>query len=273
MRKLDARAAHRRDTGGSATDELRMATPHASFDHDDDVETSLHQAQELIGRAMSRRRRDTRQIRHLPSDDTAFQTAMGDLITKARREVLCVLSAQDMSTEHPLRTVHLLREAHQRGVDVKALLPPQVTATDFATMLTSSGQPRYRIREMPGQTLLIADGRHAALRTSQWADQPAQTLLVSVDALVQVLRCMFGVTWSAGVPLADIVQICGKLQGEPVRSVLASLGAGDKDEVAARKLGISVRTYRRHVAEIMREIRASSRFQAGARAVELGFVA
>jgi DNA-binding NarL/FixJ family response regulator len=42
--------------------------------------------------------------------------------------------------------------------------------------------------------------------------------------------------------------------------------------VAARELNVSLRTYRRHVAEILRELGASSRFQAGARAVELGLM-
>ncbi|MEK8104229.1 hypothetical protein NKG94_02085 [Micromonospora sp. M12] len=91
-----------------------------------------------------------------------------------------------------------------------------------------------------------------------------------MDSLVQVLRSMFGFTWSHGVPLAELLNVNDKLNEEPARSVLASLGAGTKDEVAARRLGISVRTYRRHVAEIMREFQASSRFQAGVQAAKLG---
>ena len=35
---------------------------------------------------------------------------------------------------------------------------------------------------------------------------------------------------------------------------------------------VSLRTYRRYVAEIMRELGANSRFQAGVRAVELGLL-
>jgi hypothetical protein len=237
---------------------------------DDDVEDSLHQAQELIGRAMSSRRRDSHQMRHLPGDDESFDTAATDMITQARREVLCVLSVRDMSADRRATMLPLLQRAHQRGVDVKALVPSQVTSTEIAAELTRGGQPRYRTRELPDQSLLITDGKQAALRTPQRPDGPAHTLLVSVDPLVQVLRSMFGFTWTNGIPLAELLQIHGKLHGEPVRSILVSLGAGDKDEVAARKLGISVRTYRRHVAEIMREIRASSRFQAGARAVKLG---
>ena len=41
-------------------------------------------------------------------------------------------------------------------------------------------------------------------------------------------------------------------------------------EAAARRLGTSLRTYRRRVAELMAALEAGSRFQAGVRAGELG---
>jgi DNA-binding NarL/FixJ family response regulator len=44
------------------------------------------------------------------------------------------------------------------------------------------------------------------------------------------------------------------------------------DETAVRALGVSLRTYRRRVAELMTALGAASRFQAGARARELGLV-
>ena len=133
-----------------------------THDNDDDVEASLHQAQELIGRAMSSRRRDSRQMRHLPGDDVSFDTAAGDMIMRARREVLCVLSVHDMTAGRQTRMIKLLQQAHQRGVDVKTLVPPQVTSTGLATELTRSGQPGYRTRELADQSLLITDGRRAA---------------------------------------------------------------------------------------------------------------
>ncbi|MEV0429368.1 hypothetical protein [Micromonospora sp. NPDC050495] len=238
-------------------------------DDDDDVETSLHQAQELIGRAMLSRRRASRGVRHLPGDDAVFHSAIGDMIATARREVLYVHSTRDASAERRRRTLQLLQEADQRGVDVKALVPPHLVGTTAGTMRELGEQASYRTCEMPSQDLLIADGREAALRIPRRDEEPDGTLLVSIDPLVHVLRAMFGVTWSYGVPIAELRQIREKLRGQPARSILASLVAGDKDEVAARKLGISVRTYRRHVAEIMRGIRANSRFQAGARAAEL----
>ncbi len=47
-------------------------------------------------------------------------------------------------------------------------------------------------------------------------------------------------------------------------------GAGLTDEAAARRLGTSLRIYRRRVAELMAALEAGSRFQAGVRAGELG---
>jgi DNA-binding NarL/FixJ family response regulator len=55
-------------------------------------------------------------------------------------------------------------------------------------------------------------------------------------------------------------------------SLLDALASGSEDEAAARALGMSLRTYRRRVAELMAAVGATSRFQAGLRARELGLV-
>jgi len=54
------------------------------------------------------------------------------------------------------------------------------------------------------------------------------------------------------------------------RRILQLLAGGAKDETIARMLGMSVRTCRRHIAEIMAKLDAVSRFQAGANAVRFG---
>lgn len=54
---------------------------------------------------------------------------------------------------------------------------------------------------------------------------------------------------------------------EDLQLAIAGLMAkGFTDEVLARKLGMSVRTCRRHIAALMRDLDAVSRFQAGVRA-------
>ena len=55
-------------------------------------------------------------------------------------------------------------------------------------------------------------------------------------------------------------------------ALLRLLSQGDTDEVVARKLGVSVRTVRRMASELMAELGARSRFQAGVRASERGWL-
>jgi DNA-binding NarL/FixJ family response regulator len=54
--------------------------------------------------------------------------------------------------------------------------------------------------------------------------------------------------------------------------VLMLMSSGVKDEAAARQLNVSDRTYRRHVADILSRLGASSRFQAGVEAVRRGWL-
>jgi DNA-binding CsgD family transcriptional regulator len=56
------------------------------------------------------------------------------------------------------------------------------------------------------------------------------------------------------------------------RRILHQLRNGTKDASAARMLGISVRTYRRHVTALCARLGASSRFEAGVNAVLAGLV-
>ncbi|MFD0548151.1 hypothetical protein ACFQ0X_02485 [Streptomyces rectiviolaceus] len=77
-------------------------------------------------------------------------------------------------------------------------------------------------------------------------------------------------TWDAGTPLADYLR--GETEGLDADSlaVLEALAAGLTDAVGARRVGMSLRTYRRRVAELMTALEADSRFQAGVNASQRG---
>ncbi|MEV0176932.1 LuxR C-terminal-related transcriptional regulator [Streptomyces sp. NPDC050803] len=54
--------------------------------------------------------------------------------------------------------------------------------------------------------------------------------------------------------------------------VLRMLGSGMKDDTAARQMNLSVRTYRRHVAAILKSLDVNTRFEAGLKAATLGLL-
>jgi DNA-binding NarL/FixJ family response regulator len=83
---------------------------------------------------------------------------------------------------------------------------------------------------------------------------------------------MFAGAWGSAMPLDEHQRLAERLRSDSVRMILERLREGHTDDVAARQIRVSLRTYRRHVAAIMRDVGANSRFQAGVRAVELGLL-
>lgn len=95
-------------------------------------------------------------------------------------------------------------------------------------------------------------------------------LFIREPALVHNFREQFAATWrsahSVGVGPED------SLADESVREILAILSSGVTDDVAARQLGVSARTVRRRMAAVLDLLGASSRFEAGAKAVQSGWL-
>jgi DNA-binding NarL/FixJ family response regulator len=88
--------------------------------------------------------------------------------------------------------------------------------------------------------------------------------------LVDGVHSLFRAIWDAAVDLETYLRSDVPHLDTDSRMILTALASGLTDESAARRLGVSLRTYRRRVAELMAALEADSRFQAGLRAGELG---
>jgi len=114
--------------------------------------------------------------------------------------------------------------------------------------------------------LFVISGTHAVLpEPLGFADEPR--LLVRQGALVAALTLLFELYWerSVAVPEAE-----GRVDERVF--VVRQLASGAKDEQIARTLGLSLRTVRRRVADLMIELGVDTRFQAGAEAVRRGWL-
>lgn len=138
--------------------------------------------------------------------------------------------------------------------------------------------------------LAVAAGSGTAIRVAD-GDLPAMALLggsvavlseaasglsvVRETAVVKALETALGNVWNGAVDwhLLREVDLTALEDAEGSDSitarVLSLLCSGYTDAAAARELGCSIRTYRRHVADLMGRLNARSRFQAGARAGQL----
>jgi DNA-binding NarL/FixJ family response regulator len=96
------------------------------------------------------------------------------------------------------------------------------------------------------------------------------TLPQTRTPLIEGVRAFFEATWHGAIELTDYLRQDLPHVDAQGKRILRALAAGITDPVAAREIGISVRTYRRRVAELMKLLEAESRFQAGVRVGELG---
>ncbi|MCP2336368.1 helix-turn-helix transcriptional regulator [Actinomadura rupiterrae] len=196
------------------------------------------------------------------------------LFAGAREEFVCAAA-------HP-RTWALpgAREqivAARRGhPDVKAykLYGSEALADDSAVRLLTdlAGRgPRVRILDGPIPHETIVVDRRVAVIAGPLASGEREFTVVRTPAVVAGILALFWSTWRAATEVSELTAPAPAL-GEQSRDILALLAEGMKDEAACRRLGISLRTYRRRVAELMELLDAESRFQAGLRARSLGLV-
>ncbi|MFF5823625.1 helix-turn-helix transcriptional regulator [[Kitasatospora] papulosa] len=128
-----------------------------------------------------------------------------------------------------------------------------------------------RTTELTVERLLIFDRRVAFIPAT--ADRSA-ALEIRHPALVRYLVQVYEVLWTQATPLTR--QLPTTAPGVQVTAVQQSiarlLSQGHVDDAVARKLGISVRTCRAHIAKLMQALGADSRTHLGALIVRSGIV-
>lgn len=162
-----------------------------------------------------------------------------------------------------------------RSHGLRLLLPqtdmPGPETHSRLTRLTAEGtQIRVSSGSLPNLALLAREV--ALVETAAGQDGRPQIVVVrreATDALYQFQQTL----WEHA---AELMQ--PRRGARPVRldeaqtQVLRMLGSGMKDDTAARQMNVSVRTYRRHVAAILKTLGVNTRFEAGLKAAELGLL-
>lgn len=200
----------------------------------------------------------------------------GRLFAEAREEFVC--AATDTNTwALPGAREKIVAARHRTAPDlpVYKLYNPQALAGEEAERhLIEVARHGVKIRicaaALPHETIIV-DRRIAVLAGPPVQGVRTYTVVRSPDVIKSV-SSLYWATWDAAADLAEYRRSRPPLLSDQSRHILRLLGDGLKDEAAARRLGLSLRTYRRRVAEILTLLDADSRFQAGLRAREFGLV-
>lgn len=188
------------------------------------------------------------------------------LLTGATTEVL-LMSTQVVMAHLPLGVVRPTHHsALRRGVRYRVVVPEAArTAPALARQLTKLALAGAQVRTVADvrADLLVVD-RTIAAYSADHGIAPFRLPGVVATAVEH-----FDQVWGTAAPLLPGAR---EVLTDRERDLLRLLAAGVTDEAAAEELGISVRTVRRLMAGLMDRLGARSRFMAGAKAAERGWL-
>lgn len=205
--------------------------------------------------------------------ELAARTAM--LFGETTREFFC--AANDLHTwsrpEAREAMVRRLRPRTADGMVVRKLYTPAVLADEeqrlhLFDVAAAGGQVRVRAATLPHETIIV--DRRVMILAGRNGARGREFTITTAPALVGGVHALMCATWDAGTPVADYLRRETEGLDADSLAVLRALAAGLTDAVGARRVGMSVRTYRRRVAELMTALEADSRFQAGVNASRRG---
>jgi DNA-binding Lrp family transcriptional regulator len=165
-----------------------------------------------------------------------------------------------------------VQELVRGGRRSRAIYPARVLeeAPDVVRRCAEAGEHVRILAEVPCRLAIM--GSSAALITERFGQPDDRRLVIRQHALIGSLTLLFENLWEKAMAVPGMDGQRYDVGASDQRLLLGQLAGGAKDEQIARALGLSVRTVRRRVAELLVELGAESRFQAGVEAVRRGWI-
>ncbi|GGK23097.1 hypothetical protein GCM10011583_63760 [Streptomyces camponoticapitis] len=199
---------------------------------------------------------------------------VGEAARAATKEILTVQPG--FSRERKLMMAGLARSlaAIERGAHLRHLYQhPARYSPHIKEYLDQVPADRLEVRtvEQTVERLIIVDRAVAFIPASA---NRHTALEIRHPALITYLVGVYEVLWGQATPMTERPPtISPDAPVTPVQHSIARLLAeGTTDEAVARKMGISVRTCRSHIAKLMQALNASSRTHLGALLVQSGLI-
>jgi DNA-binding CsgD family transcriptional regulator len=227
----------------------------------------------VLPKYTTRFREDTDAVTEQIRDLASIRRRLEELAVAATTEVLSFSPAavEPHTTRRASRPLD--QAALARGVSMRTIyldtIAYDTAALSYAAELVAAGG-EVRVAQSLPMRLVIVDHATAVVPTNP-VDSTEGCLVIHHCGAVVALAALFDSYWRQSVPLSegsDADRNCTAAE----LSVLRMLATGAKDEAVARQLGLSVRTVRRCIADLMTRVDASSRFELGVRAVAEGWL-
>ncbi|WP_147064276.1 hypothetical protein [Knoellia locipacati] len=210
----------------------------------------------------------------LLDDPDVVRSRLFQLTQQAKRSAWSMSPGGALSPDAVDSSIPLDTDLASRGVSSRMIVSTSsLGPTHWNEYLTSIQALGHEVRASDTVTLraIIIDEEIGVIPDTESVRPGAYVL--HGKALVAPLVALFEEVWDASTPWAeDEDRVAGQFSEAKLRQVAVLLFKGHKDEAIARRLGVSIRTMRRLISATFDELQANGRFQAGARAVERGWV-
>ncbi|GAA2788033.1 helix-turn-helix domain-containing protein [Streptomyces showdoensis] len=208
-------------------------------------------------------------------DPAQVHRELADLTESVRDSVYSMLTGAVRREEMALE-LEWDRRRVARGVRVHAMYSQRVGAVpEMVQHLAARTALGVEVRLSPvvPMNMVLADDNFALLPTDPH-DPESAAILARGPGLVRSYRALYGYCWHAATPYGheEPAEHGGDGLNEQQRAALRMLASGIKDEQVARNLGVSLRTVSRLISEVMQELDAASRFEAGVKAARMGLL-
>jgi len=166
--------------------------------------------------------------------------------------------------------IEVIRDLVASGRRSRAIYPVRALheAPDTLRARAEAGEQIRVLPDLPTRMFIIGTTHAVLPEPLGFTDEPRS--LVRQQGLVEALTLLFELMWERAAPVPELDR--GEARPDLRRFLLQQLASGAQDEQVARTLGISLRTVRRRVADVLTELGADTRFQAGVEAARRGWL-
>jgi DNA-binding CsgD family transcriptional regulator len=211
------------------------------------------------------------------TDQAAIGNVLMHYADRCERELLSVAPGRLPAARIDGRTRVANLYSLRRGIKTRAIyqhaaMRDRATASYLYELAGHGAQIRIAT-SVPGRMLIV--DRDTALLPIPTSDPSRHSIaIVREPNVIAWVVAHFEQLWADASPLEDVISTKqDETEIDQTRAAILRLMAeGEKDEAISRRLSISVRTCRRHIAEYMLQVGATSRFQAGVIAARAGHI-
>lgn len=205
----------------------------------------------------------------------AVRMRLTELSQQAKSEVKSfmpggALSAAALASSRPLDEQSIRRGVRMYTVYLDSVRN-DIATTEYAEWFNSIGGETRTAPSLP-MRMIICDRSTAVIPVNAEVSREG-AFVIHYKSMVRALEELFDVVWEQAIPLGVAPPPQSDEKPSPRElTLLKMLDQGMTDERMARKMGVSLRTVRRNMADLMQRLNAQSRFQAGVEATRRGWM-